>query len=131
MCSLSTVNIAWRCPWLNLSVMSYSMPRQPGIQLIGLTHCVFYFPFRFWRQFGHDQTCPEEGIEYPTAFLVRGTQLAQYAIARRTRELLVPAPTFSCTLSDECIAWLDEEAQVGPTLISESSTSSGRGHKNT
>ena len=45
MCSLSTDRIAWRCPWLNLLAMSYSMSRQTGIQLIGLTHWVFYFPF--------------------------------------------------------------------------------------
>ena len=47
MCRLSADRIAWRCPWLNLPAMSYSMSRQTGIQLIGLTHCVFYFPFRF------------------------------------------------------------------------------------
>lgn len=75
MCSLFAVSIAWRCPWLNLPEMSYSMSRQPGIQLIDLTHCVFYFPFRIRRQFGHDQTCPEEGIEYPVAFPARGAQL--------------------------------------------------------
>ncbi|KAF5932217.1 hypothetical protein HYC85_028388 [Camellia sinensis] len=126
MCNLSADRIAWRCPWLNLPAMSYSMSRLIGIQLVGLTHCVFYFPFRFLRQFGHDQICPPEGIEYPAAFPVRGAQLARYAIAWRTRELLAPAPTFSCTLSDECLDWLNEEAQVGPSLASEASTSSGR-----
>ena len=70
MCNLSADRIAWRCPWLNLSAMSYNMTRQPGIQLIVMTHCVFYFPFRFRRQFGHDQTYPLEGIEYPAAFPV-------------------------------------------------------------
>ncbi|GMP93764.1 hypothetical protein CsSME_00043468 [Camellia sinensis var. sinensis] len=69
MCCLSADRIAWRCPWLNLQAMGYSMSRQIGIQLIGLTHCVFYFPFRFQRQFGHDQICPTEGIEYPATFL--------------------------------------------------------------
>ena len=54
MCSLSADRIAWRCPWLNLPAMSYSMSRQTGIQLICLTHCVFYFPIRFPRQFGHE-----------------------------------------------------------------------------
>ncbi|KAF5932549.1 hypothetical protein HYC85_028720 [Camellia sinensis] len=70
MCSFSANHIAWRCPWLNLPAMSYNLTRQPGIQLIGMTHCVFYFPFWFWRQFGHDQTCRPEGIEYPAAFPV-------------------------------------------------------------
>ena len=79
MCNLFADGIAWRCPWLNLPAMSYSMSRMIGLQLIGLTHCVFYFPFRFLRQFGHDQTCPPEGIEYPAAFSVRGAQLARYA----------------------------------------------------
>ncbi|KAF5934304.1 hypothetical protein HYC85_030475 [Camellia sinensis] len=123
--------IAWRCPWLNLPAMSYSMSRLIGIQLIGLTHCVFYFPFRFLRQFGHDQICPPEGIEYPAAFPVRGAQLARYATAWRTRELLAPAPTFNCALSDECLDWLNEEAQIGPSLASEASTSSGRGRRDT
>ena len=76
MCRLSADRIAWRCPWLNLSAMSYNMPGQTGIQLVGLTHCVFYFPFRIRRQFGHDQTCPPEGIEYPAAFPARGAQFA-------------------------------------------------------
>ncbi|KAF5934058.1 hypothetical protein HYC85_030229 [Camellia sinensis] len=71
-CNLSEDHIAWRCPWLNLPAMSYSMSRLIGIQLIGLTHCVFYFLFRFLRQFDHDQICPPEGIEYPAAFPVRG-----------------------------------------------------------
>ena len=70
MCNLSANRIAWRCPWLNLPAMSYNMTRQLGIQLIGMTHRVFYFPFRFRRQFEHNQTCPPEGIEYPAAFLV-------------------------------------------------------------
>ncbi|KAF5933517.1 hypothetical protein HYC85_029688 [Camellia sinensis] len=131
MCNLSADRIAWRCPWLNLPAMSYSMSRLIGIQLIGLTHCVFYFPFRFLRQFGHDQICPPEGIEYPAAFPVRGAQLARYATAWRTRELMSPAPTFSCTLSDECLDWLNEEAQIGPSLASEASTSSGRGRRDT
>ncbi|KAF5933747.1 hypothetical protein HYC85_029918 [Camellia sinensis] len=129
--NLSADRIAWRCPWLNLPAMSYSMSRLIGIQLVGLTHCVFYFPFRFLRQFGHDQICPPEGIEYPAAFPVRGAQLARYATVWRTRELLAPAPTFSCTLSDECLDWLNEEAQVGPSLASEASTSSGRGRRDT
>ncbi|KAF5932500.1 hypothetical protein HYC85_028671 [Camellia sinensis] len=88
-------------------------------------------PLLLQRQFGHDQTCPPEGIEYPATFPVRGPQLAQYATAWRTRELLAPAPTFNCTLSDECLDWLNEKAQEGPTLASEASTSSGRGSRNT
>lgn len=72
MCSLSVDHIAWRCPWLNLPTMSYSMTRQLGIQLIGMTHYVFYFPFWFRRQFEHDQICLEEGIEYPATFPVQG-----------------------------------------------------------
>ena len=96
-----------------------------------MTHCVFYFPFRFRCQFGHDQICPEEGIEYPATISVWGAQLARYATAWRTRALLAPVPTFSCTLSDECIGWLDEEAQIGPPLASEASTNSGRGRRNT
>ncbi|KAF5931761.1 hypothetical protein HYC85_027932 [Camellia sinensis] len=131
MCNLSASRIAWRCPWLNLPAMSYSMSRLIGIQLIGLTYCVFYFPFRFLRQFGHDQICPPEGIEYPAAFPVRGAQLARYATAWRTRELLAPAPTFSCTLSDECLDWLNEEAQIGPSLASEASTNFRRGRRDT
>ncbi|KAF5934411.1 hypothetical protein HYC85_030582 [Camellia sinensis] len=131
MCHLSADRIAWRCPWVSLPAMSYNMPWQTGIQLIGLTHCVFYFPFRIRRQFGHDQTCPPEGIEYPAAFPARGAQLAWQATAWRMRGLLAPAPTFSCTLSDECLDWLNEEAQVGPTLASEASTSSGRGRRST
>ncbi|KAF5931961.1 hypothetical protein HYC85_028132 [Camellia sinensis] len=131
MCNLSADRIVWRCPRLNLPAMSYSMSRLIGIHLIGLTHCVFYFPFRFLRQFSHDQICPLEGIEYPAAFPVRGVQLARYATAWRTRELLAPAPTFSCILFDECLDWLNEEAQVGPSLASEASTSSGRGRRDT
>lgn len=131
MCSLFANHIAWHCPWLNLPEMSYSMSQQPGIQLIGLTHCVLYFPFRFWHQFRHDQTCPEEGVEYPVSYQIKGSYLARYPTAWRTRELLDPAPTFSCTLSDECLAWLDEEAQTGSTLASETSTSSVRGRRNT
>ena len=107
------------------------MTRQPGIQLIGLTHCVFYFPFRILRQFGHNQTCPLEGIEYPVTFPIRGAQLARYATAWRTRELLAPAPAFSCSLSDECLDWLNEEAQIGPSLASETPASSGRGRRDT
>ncbi|KAF5933359.1 hypothetical protein HYC85_029530 [Camellia sinensis] len=61
----------------------------------------------------------------------RGAQLAWQATAWRTRELLAPAPTFSCTLSDECLDWLNEEAQVGPVLASEILTSSGRGRRST
>ncbi|KAF5933910.1 hypothetical protein HYC85_030081 [Camellia sinensis] len=76
-------------------------------------------------------TCPPEGIEYPAAFPARGAQLAWQATAWRTRELLAPALTFSCTLSDECLDWLNEEAQVGPTLALEASTSSGRGRRST
>ena len=129
MCSLSADNIAWRCPWLNFPAMSYSMSRQTGIRLIGLDHCVFYFPFRIRRQFGHDQTCPPEGMKYPATFPVGGTQLIRQAAAWRTRELLVPAPTFNYTLSDECWDWLNEEAQIGPSLVSEASTSSGRGRR--
>lgn len=129
MCNLSTNHIAWRCPWLNLPAMSYSMFQDTGIRLIGLTHCVFYFPFRILRQFGHDQTCPPEGIEYPVTFPVRGAHLARHTTAWRTRELLPPAPVFSCTLSDECWDWLNEEAQIGPRLASEASTSSGRGRR--
>ena len=131
MSSVSADRIAWCCPWLNLLVMSYSMSRQTGIQLIGLTHCVFYFPFWFQCQFSYDQSCPTEGIEYPAAFLVPGAQLARYATAWRMRELLAPAPTFSYTLSDECIDWLNEEAQIRPTLASDTSTSSRRGRGNT
>ncbi|KAF5933240.1 hypothetical protein HYC85_029411 [Camellia sinensis] len=131
MCRLSADRITWRCPWLSLPAMSYNMPRHTRIQLIGLTHCAFYFPFRIRRQFGHDQTCPPEGIEYPAAFPARSAQLAWQATAWRTRELLAAAPTLSCTLSDECLDWLNEEAQVGPILASEASTSSGRGRRST
>ena len=131
MCNLSADGIAWSCHWLNLPAMSYSMSRLIEIQLIGLTHCVFYFPIRFLRQFGHDQTCPPDGGEYSTAFQVRGAQLARYAKAWRTRALLAPASTFSCTLSDECVDWLNEEARVGPSLASDAPSSSGRGHKDT
>ena len=131
MCNRSVVDIAWRCAWFDLPEISYSMVWQHGIQLIGLTHYVFYFPFRFRRQFGHDQTCPEEGLEYPASFPIRGSQLAQYPTAWRTRELLAPAPNFSWALSGECIAWLEDKAQTGPILASETSTSSGRGHRNT
>ncbi|KAL7164625.1 hypothetical protein ACSBR2_040508 [Camellia fascicularis] len=120
-----------RCPWFDLPEMSYNMAQQPGIQLISLTHCVFYFSFRFRRQFGHDQICPKEGIEYPTPFPIRGSQLARYPTTWRTRELLAPAPNFSCAFSVKCIAWLEDKAQTGPTLASEASTSSGRGCRNT
>ncbi|THG07133.1 hypothetical protein TEA_000695 [Camellia sinensis var. sinensis] len=60
MCNLSADRIAWRCPWLNLPAMSYSMFRQTGIQLVGLTHWVFYFPFRVQRQFGVNHLIPME-----------------------------------------------------------------------
>jgi len=131
MCSLSADRIAWHCPWLNLPAMSYSMTHQPRIQLIGQTHCVFYFPFRFRRQFRHDQTCLEEGMEYPVTFPVRGVQPTRYTAAWRTRELLAPTPIFSCILFDECIDWLNEEAQIGPSLVSKASTNSGRGRRDT
>ncbi|XP_028087797.1 uncharacterized protein LOC114288484 isoform X3 [Camellia sinensis] len=126
MCNRSAVDIAWRCPWFDLPEMCYSMSRQPGIQLVGLTHYVFYFRFRFRRRFGHNQTCPEKRVEYPASFPVRGSQLARYPTAWRTKEPLAPAPNFSCALSGECIAWLEDEAQTGPTLASEASTSSGK-----
>ena len=62
MCNLSSGRSAWRCPWLNLPAMSYSMSWLIGIQLIGLTHCVFYIPFWFLRQLGHDQISHLRGL---------------------------------------------------------------------
>lgn len=127
--SRSAVDIAWRSPWLNLAKMSYSMSRQPGIQLIGLTHCVFYFPFRFRRQFGHDQICPDDGIKYPASFPVRGSYLPRYLSAWNTREFLAPALTFSSILPDEYLVWLEDEEQIRPTLVTETSTGTKKRQK--
>ncbi|KAL7214355.1 hypothetical protein ACSBR1_026713 [Camellia fascicularis] len=113
MCSRSTADRSWRCPWFNLAGMSYNMSRQSGIELIGLTHCVFYFPLQFRRQFGHDQIRPDEGVEYTTSFPIRTSHLPRYLMAWRTREILAPAISFSYTLPEECLAWLEEEAEVG------------------
>ncbi|KAF5932005.1 hypothetical protein HYC85_028176 [Camellia sinensis] len=120
--SRSTADIAWRSPWLILAKMSYSMSRQPGIQLIGLTHCLFYFPFRFRHQFGHDQICPNEGIKYPTSFPIRGSYLPRYLSTWNTREFLALALTFSSILLDEYLVWLEDEEQIRLTSITETST---------
>ena len=90
-----------------------------------MTHCVFYFPF------GHDQTRLAEGIEYSALFLICASHFAWYPTAWRTRELLAHAPSFSYALSGECLAWLDDEAQVGPTLATEASASTSRGRRST
>ncbi|KAL7249856.1 hypothetical protein ACSBR1_011938 [Camellia fascicularis] len=86
---------------------------------------------QFRCQFGHDQIGPEEGVEYPISFPIRGSHLARYLTAWRTRELLAPAPSFSFALSGECLAWLEDKAQTGPTLASEASTSTSGGCRST
>ncbi|CAL5327954.1 unnamed protein product [Camellia sinensis] len=92
---------------------------------------MFYIPFWFRRQFGHDQAQPEEGVEYPTSFPICVAHLTQYLTAWRTREMLALVPSFSCALSGECLAWLEEEAHVGPTLTVKTSASTSRGRRNT
>ncbi|KAL7170988.1 hypothetical protein ACSBR2_035780 [Camellia fascicularis] len=79
MCSRATTDIVWRCPWLDLPPMTYSV----------------FCQLAFKRQFGHDQTRLAGGIEYLASFSLQARQLPRYTTAWRMRELLAPAGVFS------------------------------------
>ncbi|KAI8568951.1 hypothetical protein RHMOL_Rhmol02G0240600 [Rhododendron molle] len=109
---LQSENIVWRCPWLNLLVMTVNSAGFKGVVLAGLTSFTFYVPGRTLRQLGTSQESRcfgRERFELPT---FDSHNMRAYEYSWNNRELEEPLPDPITWLESHYVKWLHREVKA-------------------
>ncbi|KAI8535787.1 hypothetical protein RHMOL_Rhmol10G0201200 [Rhododendron molle] len=109
---MQSEDIVWRCPWLNLPVMTVNSAGFKRVVLAGLMSFTFYIPGRTLCQLGTSQESRcfgKERFELPT-FDDHNLQAYEYSWSNREQEEPLPDPI--TWLESRYVKWLHREVKA-------------------